>query len=107
MKIEIDDHRKLFAVKDEFNTAFPNFKIEFFDRPSKSDGTPSGKIMKHVSSTLGQCRLAHNKGTISINVGMTVGELEQNFRNVYEVSVQIFQKQGNNWLEAESNVSLN
>ncbi len=100
MKIEINDHRKLFAVKSEFHTAFPNFKIEFFEKPSKSGGAPSEKIVKHDSATLGQCRLAHNKGNLSLAAGMSVGELSQNFRDVYELSVQVLQKNGNEWKEA-------
>ena len=102
MKIEINDHRKLFAVKNEFHTAFPNFKIEFFEKPSKSGGAPSEKIVKHDSATLGQCRLAHNKGNLSLAAGMSVGEISQNFRDVYELSVQILKKDGNEWKEAEN-----
>jgi len=41
----------------------------------------------------------HNTGTITIAPGMTVNELEQNFKDVYGLSVQVFRKSGKVWLE--------
>jgi hypothetical protein len=106
MKIIINDHRKIFAVQDEFTSAFSNFRIEFFEKPHTSGGAPSGKAVKHTSTTLGQCRLSHNKGTISITPGMTAGELVQNFRDVYELAIQVVQKKGSEWLVAPTNTVL-
>ncbi len=106
MKITINDHRKIFAVQDEFNKAFPKFKIDFFEKPSKAGSAPSKKMVKHASKTLGQCRSAHNKGAISITAGMNVAMVEQNFRDVFELAVQVFQKSGNGWVKAEGDTSL-
>ena len=106
MKITINDHRKIFAIKEEFNKAFPSFKIEFFEKPSKAGGAHSEKKVKHDSETLGQNRSIHNKGTITIASAMTVGELRQNFRDVYELSINVFQKSGTGWKEAPENVIL-
>ena len=106
MKIEINDHRKIFAVQEEFKTAFSNFNIEFFEKPHKSGGAASEKMVKHSSTTLGQCRLTHNKGTISITPGMTTGELVQNFRDVYELAIQVLQKNGTEWLVAPDKTVL-
>ncbi len=55
--------------------------------------------MKQPGKTLGQCRVVHNKGMLTITPNMTVAELEQNFNDVYGLSVQVFRKSGNVWLE--------
>jgi hypothetical protein len=99
MKIEINDHRKLFAIQKEFKDTFPYLKLEFFSKPHKVGGPSSKKIMKHPSKTIGQARVIHNKGILTITPSMTVADLEQAFRDVYGLSVQIFRKSGRVWLE--------
>lgn len=99
MKIIVNDHRKLFAIQAEFNEAFPYLKLEFFGKPHKVGGPSSKKIIKHPSKTIGQCRVVHNKGTLSITPSMTVADLEQAFSDVYGLSTQVFRKSGRVWLE--------
>ena len=99
MKIQINDHRKIFAIQEEFQKIFSFLKIEFFAKPHKVGAPSSKKLMKHSSKTLGECRSVHNKGTLTIVPQMTVAELEQNFADVYGLSVQVFRKSGNAWLE--------
>ncbi|MEI8136499.1 MAG: hypothetical protein WCH21_04145 [Bacteroidota bacterium] len=51
------------------------------------------------SKTLGECRTIHDSGTITITPQMTVADLEQNFRDIYGLSAQVFRKSGKVWLE--------
>ena len=99
MKIIINDHRKISAIQEEFNKMFPYLKIEFFAKPHNIGLPSSKKIMKYQGKTLGECRLIHNKGIITITPQVTVAALEQNFGNVYGLSVQVFRKSGKAWLE--------
>jgi hypothetical protein len=99
MKITINDHRKIFAIQEEFNTLFPYLKVEFFSKPHKKDGAASSKLVKHASKTLGECRTIHNTGDITIIPTMTVAELEQRFADVYGLGVDVFRKSGKSWLE--------
>ena len=99
MKITINDRRKIFAIQKDFTTAFPYLKLEFFSKPHSVGGGSPKKIMTSNSKTLGECRTIHNTGTITIIPGMTVSDLEQNFKDVYGLSVQIFRKSGKSWLE--------
>lgn len=99
MKITINDHRKIHAIQEEFNTVFPYLKIEFFSKPHTSGGGSSKNLIKPGGKTLGECRTIHNKGVITISPEMTVDELEQRFMDVYGLSTQIFRKSGNVWLE--------
>ena len=99
MKITINDRRKIFAIQKEFGKLFPYLKIEFLAKPHKAGAPSSKKIMKHPSKTLAECRTIHNDGMITITPYMRVIDLEQNFRDVYGLSIQVFRKSGNAWLE--------
>ena len=99
MKIEINDRRKIFAIQEEFNMHFPYLKLEFFTKPHTSRGESTKQLIKHNSKTLGECRIIHKTGQITINESMTVSELEQHFRDVYGLEIQIFRKSGKAWLE--------
>ncbi|MBA3680378.1 MAG: hypothetical protein H0W73_04305 [Bacteroidetes bacterium] len=99
MKININDHRKIFAIQEEFNTLFPYLKIEFFSKPHKVAGPSAKTIIKHNNKTLGECRTIHNNGEITITPNLTVADLEQRFQDVYGLSLQIFRKSGKVWLE--------
>jgi hypothetical protein len=99
MKILINDRRKIHAIQEDFNQQFPYLKLEFFSKPHSIGGGSPKKIMKAPSKTLGECRTIHDSGTITITPQMTVADLEQNFKDVYGLSVQVFRKSGKVWLE--------
>ena len=91
MKIEINNRRKVLAIQEEFALAFPDLRIEFYEKPSKPGGSPSIKLMKSGGKTLTECRAVHNEGVITIRPGMTVGEVKGNFSDVFGLSVEILQ----------------
>lgn len=99
MKILINDHRKIFAIQEEFNSVFPYLKIEFFSKSHTSSGPASLKLIKNASKTLGECRTIHTKGKLTIIPTMTVADLEKAFKDVYGISIQILRKSGKGWLE--------
>lgn len=92
MKIEINNHRKIFAIQKEFNTYFSGLKIEFHEKPHQQGGPPSEKIVKSSSKTLAECRTLHNEGFISIHSQMTTGDLKQRFRDNFGLTIELFQK---------------
>ena len=99
MKIIINDHRKIFAIQNEFSEMFPYLKLEFFSKPHQAGGPSSKTLVHHPSKTIGQCRVIHNKGSLTITPLMRVADLEQNCNDVYGLSVQVFRKSGKVWLE--------
>jgi hypothetical protein len=99
MKITINDHRKIFAVQEEFTSLFPYLKIEFHGKPDKKGAAASKKIVRQPSKTLGECRVIHKKGSITLTPNLTVSDLVDTFRDVYGLSVIIYRKSGNAWLE--------
>lgn len=99
MKISISDRRKISAVQEEFNQAFPYLKLEFFSKPHSPGKGSAKKYIKHSDKTLGECRTVSTRGRITITPQMTVGDLEQRFGEVYGLGVQVFRKSGKVWLE--------
>jgi len=99
MKITISDDREIAAIQDEFNQVFPYLRLEFFSTVHKTGAPSAKKQMKSSAKTLGECRTLQNDGTINITPGMTVGDLENEFGEVYGLGVQVFRKSGKVWLE--------
>lgn len=99
MKILINDYRKIYSIQKEFAAMFPWLKLEFFSKPHKIGGASSKKRVESPSQTLGETRTIHDSGTITVTPLMTVADLEQAFRDVYGLTVQVFRKSGNTWLE--------
>jgi hypothetical protein len=99
MRITISDSRKIFKIQEEFNTAFPYLRLEFFSKPHKSGAPSAKKYLKRGDITVGECRTIQESGTITITPATTVEELEQSFRKIFGLSVQVFRKSGKVWLE--------
>ena len=102
MKITINDHRKIFAIQEEFSTVFPYLKLEFLSKPHEPSGKPGEKPFRNDSKTLGECRTIHNKGEITITPNMTIAELEERFEDVYGLGVQVFCKSDTKWVETSA-----
>jgi hypothetical protein len=99
MKIDINDHRKLFAIQEEFASQFPFLKLGFFSKPVHVHGFASHKIIKHPNKSIGECRTNQHSGSLIIMPQMTVSDLENQFRDKFGLSVQVFRCSGNAWLE--------
>ncbi len=106
MQLTINDHRKVYALQEEFHQAFPNLLLEFFEKPSKVGAAAPKKMVVRATQTIGQCRNTHKKGLLTITPGMTVADLERDFDDVYGLSVEILQRSGNSWTKADANIQL-
>jgi hypothetical protein len=104
MKIQINDHRKIFAIQEEFNKFYPNLKIEFLGKPSKVGNPPSEKQVKGVK-TLGDCRVVHNKGELTLSAAITISDLKQTLADSYGLSAVFFRRLGDKWIETTDNTS--
>ena len=104
MKIQINDHRKIFALQEEFSRFFPNFKIEFLGKPSKVGNPPSEKMVK-ANKTLGDCRVVHNKGELTLSPSTTILDLKQTLADTYGLSAVFFRRSNDKWVEATDSKS--
>ena len=98
MKIQINDHQEILAVQEEFSKFFPKIRIEFLGKPSKVGNPPSEKLVK-ATKTLGDCRVVHNKGELTLSPATTISDLKQTLADTYGLSAVFFRKAGDNWVE--------
>ena len=101
MEIILNDHRKIFAIQKEFSEMFPFLKLEFYAKSNIAGGASSIKLMKHISKTIAECRTIRAAGNITIQPNMTIGRLEQSFRDIYGLSVGVFRQSAAEWLETK------
>ncbi len=94
MKIVINNFRKIYSIQKEFSRLFNGLKIEFYAKSNSSGGAPSENLVMHSSRTLQDCRVISKKGSIEILPTMSISDLKENLRNVFGLSVEIFQKTG-------------
>ena len=92
MIIRINDQTAIIALQEEFNSAFPYLKLEFFSKSIGSNGIYEKKYLKLKNKKLGEYRNTNNQNTISVTPDMTVVDLGQDFNNVYNLGVQVFRK---------------
>lgn len=105
MKIQINDHRKIFAIQEEFSKLFTNLKIEFQGKPNKTGSPASAKIYKS-NNTLGDCRIKHTSGELTITPNMTAADLKQILSDKFGLSIELYRKSGSEWVETTDNNKL-
>ena len=105
MKIQINDHRKIFAIQEEFNSLFPRLKIEFLGKPNREGSSASMKTYK-ASKTIGDCRIEHTTGELTITPSMTAADLKQILSDKYALSITILRQSGTQWVETTNNNKL-
>ena len=95
MKIVINSSRKISAIQEEFSTLFPGLTLAFYAKPSHPGAAPSAKLIRHSGKTLHDCRINSNDGILEIQPAMNIAELKENLRDVFGLSVEIFQRTDN------------
>lgn len=98
MDMQISDDRKIEEIQEEFSSIFPYLRLRFFAKPNRLNGPSSDKLVKY-SKTLGECRTIHKQGKVTITPFMKVSELEEVFRDIYGLEVQLLRRSGKAWLE--------
>lgn len=98
-KITIGGNKKVAALQQEFNEAFPYLKIEFFSREHERRGGSLRQEMLSPDTELGQLQKKPTAGSIMLKDSMTVSELEELFKQHFGLAVQVFRKSGRSWIE--------
>jgi hypothetical protein len=99
MILKIEPDKTIALIQQEFNTAFPFLKIEFFKNGKTLQRMYTTKELVNNEATLAAARLTSVQGEILVVDTMTVKELEQDFFNSFGLTVQVFRKSGRLWLE--------
>lgn len=95
--LKVKKNRSIGELQEDFNTAFPFLKIEFY---KKANGKAVLNNNQHLnkSVSLGKAGVS-NEGTLKVADTMTVGELEHIFKEQFGADIQVSRKSGSLWLE--------
>jgi hypothetical protein len=99
MELLIKDSRTISEVQLEFNKEFPFLKIEFFDEPYQPKKAMAKSRVYPHDRKLANCRRKHNEGLFNISSADEVRKVEGDLWQNFGLSVQIFRKSGNLWIE--------
>ncbi len=99
MKIFITEEYLVRSIQEEFHFRYPHLKLEFFRQPhGLHEGSPRADRV-HPDTPIDKIRDFHSAAWIDISEYNTVAKLEHQFAHLLGLSVQVFRKSGNNWLE--------
>jgi hypothetical protein len=94
--IKIDNSVKASEIKDKFHDAFPFLKIEFFRKVHKN---LQGSFKKDLIKNDFNIKINEKNVELIFDDDMLVSELEKQFNDKLQLSVQVFRKAGKSWLE--------
>ena len=100
MRLLISGDRSIADVQKEFNSAYPFLKLEFFRNGMKRQSRYHANLKIGSNTRLRDSWiLRKDSGHLDLSDSMTVLELEESFIDQFGLSVQVFRKSGNVWLE--------
>lgn len=97
--VDINKMQTISGAQQQFNTAFPFLKIEFFrEAPVSGRGNAKNKMIV-TDLKLESIQSKPNTGKIILHKETTVTQLEECFSNEFGLYIQVFRKSGRIWLE--------
>lgn len=99
MKLLITDEMSVRDLQLAFNSWFPFLKLEFFRNRTLLEKmyVPNKQVPLH--NTIGQIWKKKEAAEIEINEDTRVKDLEKIFLDKFGITMQVFRKSGNLWLE--------
>ena len=95
--LHLTPFRPIHEVKQEFNTAFPFLRLDFYKLQERETLPPIRKLLGD-SVPLKAAGL-DKEGILHVHGAMTVAELETAFRKKFHLTGQVARQSGNIWLE--------
>ncbi len=99
MILEINDAKTIADIREEFTKAYPFLCIEFYDAPHDVGETTSGRHLLPHEKMIGEVRRQQAPGLLEIYPQYKTGDVEQNFKMLHGLHVQIFRRRGDSWIQ--------
>jgi hypothetical protein len=100
MHLEVKGERLISEVQKDFTLSYPFLKIEFFKNGgARKERYAFDKLIPHQLPLKEAWFLNMQEGDLEFGDETTVLELEKEFMGRFALSVQVFRKSGNLWLE--------
>jgi len=107
MYIEINDNTTLREIKEVFSNFYPYLKIEFYRFPHKKYEASDESDRIDPNATLGNIKRTHYSGILEIQPLYKVADVEREFQERFNLSVQVFRKNNDEWEQTTGMDSFN
>jgi len=97
MVLHVMKNKIVGEIQNEFMTAFPYLKIDFFENGNTRSNSLSKNRLNSIASLYKTGMWG--EGPLEISDTMTVEELEALFKNQFGITAQVSRKSGGIWLE--------
>ena len=99
MYLGIEKETRILDLQKEFSNSYPYLKLEFFKNPvSQNKILQKAEKINPIESIKRLTRL-YEPRSISIDPKRTVAQLVNDFFEIFGLSVLVFRKSGNLWIE--------
>jgi hypothetical protein len=95
----INKQKQLKQIQEEFHNQFPFLKLEFYSGFHKQGEDSEKRNVLDENLTVGDAGSLTNEQNVIISESMKVSELEKLFKDIFGLSVQVFRKSNNLWLQ--------
>ena len=100
MLLEIDDTKTVGDLQERFNLCFPQLRIEFYNRPHHWQEESADNLKINPGMLIGSIRKIHAPGVLEIKSWYKTGEVEQNFKDLFGLNVQVFYHDTDGWKQS-------
>lgn len=106
MLLKIHDHERIEEIQDRFNECFPYLKIEFYTQPHKWHEASGQEYLIPPGTYIEDVRRSHESGIFSIKSWDKTGYVEQEFKRLFGLNVQIFRLHKDKWIQTSDSDEL-
>lgn len=106
MLLKIYDHEKIDEIQDKFNECFPYLKLEFYTQPHKLHEASSTEHLIPPGTYIEDIRKTHESGILPIKSWDKTGHVEQEFKRMFGLNVQIFRLHKDKWIQTSDSDEL-
>ncbi len=107
MIIEINPNKKLKDINSAFTKVYPFLKLEFFSKSHKWQESSSVLQLLQQDQTVSE--VTHSllcSGFIELHYWQKTGVIEMMFLHQFNLSVQVYRKNGDNWIQTSGSDEL-
>ena len=100
MLLEIDDTKTVAELQERFSLCFPQLKIEFYHKRHHWQEDSAENLKINPQLLIGNVRKMHEPGVLEIKSWHKTGEVEQNFKDLFGLNVQVFYRDHHQWKQS-------
>lgn len=106
MTLEVTDKKTIEDIRKAFSDHYPFLKIEFYDQQHEYEEASYKKDMLPPDKMVGDIRKKHKGNLLEIYSWQRAGDVEQNFKKIYGLNIQIFYRRGDRWVQTAGSDEL-